>query len=172
MSSRPTLVPDIERDSPLWDAAPGAEAVVERALAAAAAGCGCTLVAGAELSVMLTDDARMREINREWRAQDKPTNVLSFPAVPAAAVGRAPFLGDIAIAFETVQREADEEAKGFDAHLAHLAVHGFLHLVGFDHQTDAEAEEMEGREVAILQSLGIADPYADTELAGPAGQPT
>jgi probable rRNA maturation factor len=161
------IVPDVEQDSDLWSVVPEAEAVVTRALAAAAAGCGVALAGGAGVSVLLTDDAHMREINREWRSQDKPTNVLSFPAVPVARLASAPFLGDIAVAIETVQREAGEEGKRLGDHLAHLCVHGFLHLVGYDHETDAEAEAMEGREVAILAGLGIADPYADAPPAPP-----
>lgn len=163
------IEPDIEQDSPLWDDLPQAEDVVARALRAAAAGCGATLLEGAAVSVLLTDDAHMREINRDWRKQDKPTNVLSFPAVTAERLAGSPFLGDIAIAFETVQREARDEGKAVGDHLAHLAVHGFLHLVGYDHMTEDEAEAMEGREIAILSDLGIDNPYADTvpESSGP-----
>lgn len=163
------IAADIEQDSALWDGLPDAEDVVARALEAAAAGCGTALAAGAGVSVLLTDDAHMRDINRGWRKQDKPTNVLSFPAVAADRVARAAFLGDIAIAFETVQREAQDEGKAVRDHLAHLAVHGFLHLVGFDHMTDDDAEAMEGREIAILSGLGIDNPYADTvpESPGP-----
>lgn len=114
-----------------------------------------------ELSLVFTDDADIRGINDKWRHIDKPTNVLSFPAldmVPGQQPG--PILGDIVIARETVQREAAEEHKKFDDHLAHLIVHGLLHLTGYDHQNDEEAEQMEELERKILGSLGISDPYA------------
>ena len=114
-----------------------------------------------EVSLVFTSDDDIREINAEWRKQDKPTNVLSFPAwpiVPGDVPG--PMLGDIVIARETVAREAEALEKTFDDHLAHLLVHGFLHLFGYDHMTTEEAEEMEGLETRILASLGLSDPYA------------
>lgn len=114
-----------------------------------------------ELSLVFTDDADIRGINDKWRHIDKPTNVLSFPAldmVPGQQPG--PILGDIVIARETVQREAAEEHKKFDDHLAHLIIHGLLHLTGYDHQNDEEAEQMEELERKILGSLGISDPYS------------
>ena len=95
---------------------------------------------------MLTDDAGIRTLNSNWRGIDKPTNVLSFPALqpPAGAPSDAPrMLGDIAIAYQTTRKEADEEQKPFDHHLSHLAVHGFLHLIGYDHENDEDAETME-----------------------------
>ena len=114
-----------------------------------------------ELSLVFTDDASIREINAEWRQQDKPTNVLSFPAFPLAPGGMpGPMLGDIIIARETVEREAADLDKSLDEHLTHLLVHGFLHLFGYDHMNDAEAEVMEGLETRILARLGLSDPYA------------
>jgi probable rRNA maturation factor len=111
------------------------------------------------VSVLIEDDAGIRELNRQWRGIDKPTNVLSFPA--AAITSMAPRqLGDIAISYETAIREANADARPFAHHLAHLAVHGLLHLLGYDHQGDAAAEEMEGLERKILVRLGIPDPYA------------
>ena len=113
-----------------------------------------------ELSLVLTDDASIRTINAEWRNKDKATNVLSFPAfdiAPGDAPG--PMLGDIIIARETVEREAQEENKSFDQHLHHMIVHGLLHLLGYDHEDDEEAEEMEGLEREILHALAIPDPY-------------
>ncbi len=153
-----------------WRAEPDAEAVVHRAIAAAAK----TVHAGsgdadfeAELAVMLTDDAGIRTLNRNWRGIDKPTNVLSFPALQPTGGGGpddAPrMLGDIAIAYETTRREADDEQKPFDHHLSHLAIHGFLHLMGYDHETDDDAEAMEGLEQETLAQLGIPDPYADRD---------
>jgi probable rRNA maturation factor len=114
-----------------------------------------------ELSLVFTDDNAIKELNNDWRDKDKPTNVLSFPAFtlkPGHKPG--PMLGDIVIARETVAREAVEEDKSFDHHLTHLIVHGFLHLVGYDHMTQAEAEEMERLERKILERLAIPDPYA------------
>ncbi len=147
-----------------WRNEPDAEAVVQRAIAAAAAATG-TETSDAELAVMLTDDAGIRTLNKNFRGIDKPTNVLSFPAPEMdGSADRAPHpLGDIAIAYETVRREADDEHKPFADHLSHLAVHGFLHLVGYDHETDGDADEMEALETDILAQLGIPDPYAERE---------
>jgi probable rRNA maturation factor len=146
-----------------WQTEPDAEAVIHRAIEAAAelADAG---VGEAELAVMLTDDSGIRTLNNNWRGIDKPTNVLSFPALqpPAGAPSDAPrMLGDIAIAYQTTRKEADDEQKPFDHHLSHLAVHGFLHLIGYDHENDHDAEAMEGLETEILAQLGIPDPYQD-----------
>ena len=149
-----------------WQNEPDAEAVIQRAIAAAAETVDAD-VADAELAVMLTDDSGIRTLNSNWRGVDKPTNVLSFPALqPAGGPGEddAPrMLGDIAIAYQTMRREADDEQKPFDHHLSHLAVHGFLHLIGYDHEKDDDAEAMETLEQEILAQLGIPDPYADRE---------
>jgi probable rRNA maturation factor len=161
-----------------WQSEPDAEAVIHRAIATAAGTVNAGLTPGldtsldtslgeAELAVMLTDDAGIRTLNNNWRGIDKPTNVLSFPALqPTGPCGPddAPrMLGDIAIAYETTRKEADDEQKPFDHHLSHLAVHGFLHLIGYDHETDSDAEAMETLEQEILAQLGIPDPYADRE---------
>ncbi|MBZ7920213.1 rRNA maturation RNase YbeY [Ensifer adhaerens] len=115
-----------------------------------------------ELSLVFTDDASIRTINAEWRNQDKPTNVLSFPAFPVTPGAMpGPMLGDIIVARETLEREAVELEKSFDAHLTHLLVHGFLHLFGYDHMADDEAEIMESLETRILARLGLSDPYGD-----------
>jgi probable rRNA maturation factor len=148
-----------------WQTEPDAEAVIHRAIDAAAEIADAD-VGEAELAVMLTDDAGIRTLNNNWRGIDKPTNVLSFPALQptASAPPDAPrMLGDIAIAYETTRKEADDEEKPFDHHLSHLAVHGFLHLIGYDHEKDADAEAMEGLEREILAQLGIPDPYADRD---------
>jgi probable rRNA maturation factor len=149
-----------------WQSEPEAEAVIQRAVAVAAEAVDAD-VGDAELAVMLTDDFGIRTLNSNWRGIDKPTNVLSFPALQPTAPSRpgdAPrMLGDIAIAYETMRQEADDEQKPFDHHLSHLAVHGFLHLIGYDHETEAEAEAMEALEREILAQLGIPDPYADRE---------
>jgi len=149
-----------------WQSQPDAEAVIHRAVAAAAEMAAAD-VGDAELAIMLTDDAGIQTLNLNWRGIDKPTNVLSFPALQPTGAGApddAPrMLGDIAIAFETTRREADDEQKPFDHHLSHLAVHGFLHLIGYDHENDDDAEAMESLETEILAQLGIPDPYADRE---------
>ena len=147
-----------------WQEAPDAEDVIQRAIAVAAESVDAD-VADAELAVMLTDDSGIRTLNSNWRGIDKPTNVLSFPALQPTAPqkpGDAPrMLGDIAIAYETMRREADEEGKPFDHHLSHLAVHGFLHLIGYDHENDDDAAAMQALEMEILAELGIPDPYAE-----------
>lgn len=149
-----------------WQAEPDAETVIHRAIATAAELVTAD-VAETELAVMLTDDAGIRTLNSNWRGIDRPTNVLSFPALPPSGP-RGPddaprMLGDIAIAYQTTRKEADDEQKPFDHHLSHLAVHGFLHLIGYDHETDDDAETMEAIEREILSQLGIPDPYADRE---------
>ncbi len=154
------LTADIVITADCWQAEPGAENIVQRAIAAAA-GAAPERAGRAELAVMLTDDAGIRALNHDWRGIDKATNVLSFPAVAPPGGGAAPrVLGDIAIAYETTRREAISENKPFGHHLSHLAVHGFLHLIGYDHETDDDAETMEGLERDILARLGIPDPYA------------
>jgi probable rRNA maturation factor len=157
--ARPAPAIDILIESPLWRAAPSAAAVLRRAIGEAADGAGAPAGAAA-LAIVLCDDAAMRKLNERWRGRAEPTNVLSFPAVPGAAM-----LGDIAIAYETTAREAEADGKRFADHLAHLAVHGFLHLLGYDHQSDEEADAMERLERVILARLGIADPYAVDDTA-------
>jgi len=118
----------------------------------------------AELSLVLAGDRRLRDLNRAWRGIDKPTNVLAFPADDAvsdgAAGGPPRQLGDVILAYETVTAEARAQGKPVDAHLSHLVVHGVLHLLGFDHQSAAEAADMEAVEIAILAGLGLPDPYS------------
>jgi len=156
--ARPAPAIDIVVESPLWRDAPSAAAVLRRAIGEAAEMTGT--VGAKELAVMLCDDAAMRELNGRWRGRPEPTNVLSFAAAHGSET-----LGDIAIAYETTAREAASDGKPFADHLAHLAVHGFLHLLGYDHQAEAEAAAMERLEVAILARLNVPDPYAK---AGPA----
>ncbi len=143
-----------------WDRLADAEALARRAAEAALA---VTYEAEGEFeaSVMLTDDVQIRELNRTWRAKDKPTNVLSFPAPEQPGLGGPRHLGDIALAYETLVRESEEESKELAHHFAHLIVHGVLHLLGYDHEVEAEADIMEGLEVKALATLGIANPYRD-----------
>lgn len=118
---------------------------------------------GAELSLLLTDDRRIRAVNRDWRGFDKATNVLSFPAAPRERIAASPALGDIVLAHETIAREAEAEDKAIGDHLSHLVIHGLLHLLGEDHETPEQAQRMEGLEIAALARLGIADPYAGSD---------
>ena len=147
-----------------WQTEPDAEAVIHRAINAAAESVDAD-VGDAELAVMLTDDTGIQTLNSNWRGIDKPTNVLSFPALqpsgPRGPTDPPRMLGDIAIAYQTTRREADEEQKPFDHHLSHLVIHGFLHLIGYDHEKDRQAETMEELEREILSQLGIPDPYAE-----------
>jgi probable rRNA maturation factor len=152
---------DIQMQSPLWKAQPLAGQTVREAIVAAAS----TLSTEAgEVSIVLTDDSEIAKLNRNWRGIDKPTNVLSFPASGQKASNNVLLFGDIIIAYETLKRECDDENRIFLHHLAHLAVHGFLHLIGYDHQTDAQADEMEGLESKIMARLNIPDPYLSRDL--------
>jgi probable rRNA maturation factor len=174
-----------------WTARREAEAVLRRAVTEAA----CAIATGpGELAIVLTDDSKIRALNRQWRRKNAATNVLSFPAAdqfsslaenrrragkrappraPAARVDRlsesksdaVPILGDIVIAYETTEREARAECKPFAHHLAHLAVHGFLHLAGYDHGTDRQAKAMEKLEAAILSRLDVPNPYTSRNAA-------
>jgi probable rRNA maturation factor len=185
----PGLAVDILIESEAWRMLPEAEHIVRRAIAFAATSPHLTLPGprasrphsgrcardasgpgkitsghhrNAELSVLLCDDKTIARLNAQWRGQQKPTNVLSFPPPPlqdAVPDERIP-LGDIAIAYETLTREAEENRKTVSDHLSHLAVHGFLHLLGYDHHMDDEAEQMERLERDILARIGVADPYA------------
>lgn len=148
---------DIVRESLLWEAEPDVDATLERAIAEASAGMSTK---NAELAIVLTDDSSIRTLNQMWRGFDKPTNVLSFPAESQSEVEGAPvLLGDIVIAYETTKQEALDQGTPFLHHLAHLTVHGFLHLYGYDHEADDEAETMERLERQILARMEIPDPY-------------
>lgn len=145
---------DLRIAEPAW----GEDAPYERlALEAISAACAqLEDVPSGEVALLLTDDAQMHELNATWRGKDAPTDVLSFPADPADAG----FLGDIALGLGVCRSDAGEQARPLDAHISHLIMHGFLHLLGFDHETEAEAEEMEAVEIAALASLGLPDPYS------------
>jgi probable rRNA maturation factor len=116
-----------------------------------------------EIAILLTDDDTIRALNKEWRGRDEATNVLSFPSRSVRGDAAPIFLGDIAIAYGVAAREAAAEGKVFLHHVTHLAVHGVLHLLGYDHESADEAEIMEGLERKILAELGIPDPYATHE---------
>jgi len=149
---------EIQVESPQWGAEPRAEETVRAAIAAVA---DMLSTAGGEVSIVLTGDSDMQELNRTWRGIDKPTNVLSFPA-PSPRVGD--MLGDIVISYETLKRECGDEGRIFLHHLAHLAVHGFLHLIGYDHNTDAEADAMEALESKIMTRMQMPDPYLGRDV--------
>jgi probable rRNA maturation factor len=150
----------IEVEDEAWAAEPGLDELTRNAVRAA--------LQGAEVenrhcavAVLFTDDAAIAEINAEWRGKDSPTNVLSFPTSANALVpdGEPRPLGDIVLAHGVIAREAAEQGKTLRDHTAHLMVHGTLHLLGYDHESDDEAEEMEALETRILKGLGISDPY-------------
>jgi probable rRNA maturation factor len=120
--------------------------------------------AAPEVSIVLADDDALRRLNRDYRGKDRPTNVLSFSALEGAATpdcsGGPMILGDVVVALETAEREAAAEGKSLADHLRHLVVHGVLHLLGYDHEAPAEAEEMEDLERRVLAGMGVSDPYA------------
>jgi probable rRNA maturation factor len=151
---------DVLIEASVWSDQQDAEKTVRRAITAA-----CNQVkAGGEICVVLTDDAGVRELNRTWRHIDRPTNVLSFSANTGGGNPASAMLGDIVIGYETMAGEALAEGKPFLHHLAHLTVHGFLHLLGYDHEDDGQAEEMERLEREILATLGVTDPYLATDI--------
>lgn len=142
-------------------ALPAAASFVRRVVGAALA--DRKVSGAAEISVVLAGDAEVRRLNRTYRGQDKPTNVLSFP-LGATAPGTLRALGDVVLAFGTVRREAAAQGKSIADHTAHLLVHGTLHLLGYDHESPGQARTMERHEVRILAGLGIADPYRAAAL--------
>jgi probable rRNA maturation factor len=139
----------------------------------AAGVCAALPAAAGTVAIVLADDALVQDLNKRFRGKDKPTNVLSFPgddAPPAGIPETNPHfadtgLGDVVLAAETLGREAKAEGKSMNDHFSHLALHGILHLLGYDHETDEDARQMEALETVILAGLGIADPYADAALA-------
>ena len=162
MAETRKLAVSVSIDGGDWPAESELQLLAERAVGAAAA-ISLALAAvqrasaageSGEVSVFFTDDAGIRRLNAAWRGKDKPTNVLSFPQAPG------PLLGDVILAAETVRREAALAGKPLEDHMAHLVIHGFLHLLGYDHEADADAEKMEQLERVALKRLGIADPYA------------
>lgn len=142
-----TLTIDISIQSGGW---PECEGLAKKAIAAVAD--QLEDPRSGEISLVLSDDAQVQTLNRTYRGKDKPTNVLSFPQ-------SGPLLGDIILARETISCEAKDKTISFEDHLSHLIIHGWLHLQGFDHQTDDTAEEMESIEIAALATLGIDNPY-------------
>jgi probable rRNA maturation factor len=143
-----------EVEDPRWEVLPDAEGTGARCVAAALGD------DTRSVNVLFTSDAEMRILNRDFRGKDAATNVLSFPASPMTTLdGSETHLGDIALAFETIEREANEQGKPLLHHVSHLIVHGTLHLLGYDHDSEEAADAMEQRERNILATLGIPDPY-------------
>jgi len=150
---------DIDIEAAAWtDALPAVEDIVRRAVAAV----GADRPLGS-IAILLADDPDVRDLNRRFRDQDRATNILSFPAA-ATAKG---YLGDLALAFGVCAAEAEAQEKKLGDHLSHLVVHGVLHLLGYDHESDTDAERMESLERDILAELGIADPYAGEDHVDP-----
>jgi probable rRNA maturation factor len=143
-------------DDPAWRRTRGLDARLKRAASAAVRNAGFR--GKSTLTVLLSSDKKLKQLNRDFRGKDRPTNVLSFPA-PENAGG---YRGDIAIAYGVTRREATAAGKGFADHASHLVVHGILHLAGYDHETARDAQIMEPLEVKILKRLGIGDPYKAT----------
>ncbi len=133
------------------------EAIIETALEAAAQKTGESGL----VEVLLTNNEEMQTLNAQWRGKDKPTDVLSFPAEGASMPGMQTFLGDLALGLDVAKADSDKLGRDFRLHVMHLLVHGFLHLLGYDHMSDDEANTMEGLEAQILAPLGLPDPYGD-----------
>lgn len=147
---------DIEIRSTGWRVIDELTGLAQDCLSAATAGY-CPHVF-TELSVLFTDNAHIQELNRDYRGQDKPTNVLSFSTIADIEV---PVLGDIVLAFETVKAEAAQQHISLEHHITHLLIHGYLHLQGLDHENEQEATQMEALEIKLLAGLGISNPYAN-----------
>jgi probable rRNA maturation factor len=162
-----TLEVEIVRHGIAW-AGEIADALLKQAARAAFAAALSLPQETYHVTLVLTDDGEMRNLNRIWRGKNVPTNVLSFPGGPAGQVGAQSFLGDVVLAHETTRNEAREQAIALQDHVSHLVVHGVLHLLGFDHTEDDAAERMEDLERTALAALGIGDPYAEERGAHPA----
>lgn len=154
------VVTDVVVEAGDWPAAASLRRMTRRAVDAAADRTALALAPDSEVCVVFTDDAHIRNLNGQFRGKARPTNVLSFPAAPPLAGRYGPLLGDIVLSSETVEKEAAAGGLSLADHATHLIVHGFLHLVGYDHVDDDEAEVMERLETTILAGLGISDPYA------------
>lgn len=160
-----SLETEVVRHVEAWTALKPSDALLKRAAQAALAVAPQLRPGSYRLTLVLTDDAEAHALNRTWRGKNAPTNVLSFPA--GAGIADPGLLGDVVLAYETIAREAREQNLPLQDHLAHLVVHGVLHLLGFDHESDADAEQMEALERRVLTSLGIANPYAERDARGP-----
>lgn len=161
------LVLDVAQEVEGWSSIQDLDALIERAGAAVASHPRFRGHEEQEACIGLSDDRAVKDLNHRYRGKDKPTNVLSFPAVaaPLAPQSGPRALGDIVLALETVEREAQEQQIPLAHHFQHLVVHGLLHLLGFDHETEADAAVMEALEIEILAGLGISNPYVEQVVA-------
>lgn len=150
------LTADLRIADPRWESLGDVEALAARVLGHAAT----AMEQGGEVSILMTNDAEMHALNKQWRGFDKPTDVLSFPSDGPGIPGEAPQLGDIAIGYETAFKDAESMGRPFEGHISHLLIHGFLHLLGYDHIESEDAKVMEPLEARILAGLGWPDPYA------------
>ena len=165
MAKPDPLTLDIIVEDPGWaDAGPGLENRLKQAIEAGLASAAAD--GAVEVSLLLTSDARQQALNAQHRHTDRPTNVLSFPQDAAPPPGTARHLGDITLACGTVAAEAARDGRPIADHAAHLAIHGLFHLLGYDHETEEDAAEMEALEASALARLGIADPYQVTHNPG------
>lgn len=153
---------DLRIADPRWDVLGDLDALAAHVLAHAAT----HMKSGGELAILFTDDAEMRTLNKQWRDLDKPTDVLSFPSDQPEIPGQPQYLGDIALGYETALRDAEAMQRPFAGHVSHLLIHGFLHLLGYDHIETEDAQVMEPLETEILAGLGWPDPYASGPYAG------
>jgi len=152
---------DITTEFEDWSTSPDITDMIKTAAHAAVFGCEEDLKSRAELSILLTSDEAIQQLNSDYRGQDKPTNVLSFSGeLDTAAKGRSLLLGDVVLSYQTILSEAQSQGKSFEAHVSHLIVHGVLHLLGYDHENEETAHDMELVEIEILKGIGIDNPYS------------
>jgi probable rRNA maturation factor len=153
---------DLRIADPRWESLGDVDAFAAHVLALASA----RMKKGGEIAILMTDDAEMQALNSQWRGKDKPTDVLSFPSDGPEIPGQPQHLGDVALGYETALRDAEAMKRPFEAHVSHLLIHGFLHLLGYDHIETEDAKVMEPLEADILAGLGWPDPYATGPYAG------
>ncbi len=152
---------DISIEFEAWSKIAGLEKLVRTAAFAAVSDCEEKFINQAELSILLTSDDAMRQLNSTYRGQDKPTNVLSFPGeTETQSQSRSFLLGDVVLSYQTVVTEAQQQRISLENHISHLIVHGVLHLLGHDHENDKDAHNMEHLEINILKGIGVENPYA------------
>jgi probable rRNA maturation factor len=161
----PGIAIDLSIASPAWKRALPTVASIARKAAIAALAQSGKKIGAAELSLVLTNDAIVRDLNARWRGKDAPTNVLAFASDEPPVKGKPVLLGDVVLAYQTIAREAREQKKRLADHLRHLVIHGVLHLLGYDHIKPTPAKRMEALETRILASMGVADPYRIPEEA-------